>query len=116
MFYIFSYILNRGWIDKSERRLPTYKEITSKSKGKAKATSDDDISSNSTDGENDGGDSLVDEEEFDDVADYFESTYNFRFEEPYVSVTSFPVFPVFLTYNLTEEQQKLHATREISTH
>ena len=38
-----SYILNRGWIDRSAKRLPTYSEITSskskKDKGKARADS-----------------------------------------------------------------------------
>ena len=28
---------------------------------------------------------IEDEDEFDDVADVFESSFNFRFEEPYVN-------------------------------
>ncbi len=79
----YSYILNRGWIDKSARRLPTYKEITGKGKGKAGSDSDVDDSNDEADekGEERG---FVDEDEFDDVADAFESSYNFRFEEAYV--------------------------------
>ena len=39
----------------------------------------------SSDSEVDGGTNVIeDEDEFDDVADAFESSYNFRFEEPYV--------------------------------
>ena len=84
--YTSSYILNRGWIDKTERRLPTYKEITAKDKGKSKAVLDDDMSENETEDEKGGSNNefIEDEDDFDDVADYFESTYNFRYEEPYV--------------------------------
>ncbi len=81
-----SYILNRGWIDKTSKRIPTYREVTSKDKGKAKATAD------KSDGEdeNDGDQrptiySDVDEEEFEDTIDRFEISYNHRFEEPSVS-------------------------------
>ncbi|KAI0343514.1 Krr1-domain-containing protein [Trametopsis cervina] len=86
--FLMNYILNRGWIDRSAKRLPTYREITSsnrnKGKGKARADadeSDDDHSSGASGSESErNGD--FDEEEFDDVADIFETSYNFRFEEP----------------------------------
>ena len=87
-----SYILNRGWIDRSAKRLPTYTEVTSlqnRKKSKAKGpTNEGDVvagsSGSSSESEADGGTNNVieDEGEFDDVADVFESSYNFRFEEP----------------------------------
>lgn len=79
----YSYILNRGWIDKTARRLPTYKEITGNEKVKAGSESEDDESDDEAEG--DGAEGLMDEDEFDDMADAFESSYNFRFEEPYVA-------------------------------
>ena len=87
--YSTSYILNRGWIDRDARRLPTYKEITGK--GKTRTESEDDASSSDSDGEQDehedGVQSSLDEDEFDEVAERFETSYNFRFEEPYVSLS-----------------------------
>ncbi|KAG9080924.1 hypothetical protein FRC06_005996, partial [Ceratobasidium sp. 370] len=70
--FLMNYILNRGWIDKSERRLPTYREVVGPD---PKLEVNNDI--NKTE-ENNG----LDEDEFDEIADRFESTYNFRFEEP----------------------------------
>ncbi|EMD34170.1 hypothetical protein CERSUDRAFT_117663 [Gelatoporia subvermispora B] len=87
--FLMNYILNRGWIDKEERRLPTYKEITSKKgKGKRKAGNAASSSGSESDGEgsaserSDAKEGNLDDDEFDDVADRFESSYNFRFEEP----------------------------------
>jgi len=85
-----SYILNRGWIDRSAKRLPTYTEVTGvQNRKKAtgpedERTADADFSGSSSESEVDGGTNNVseDEDEFDDVADVFESSYNFRFEEP----------------------------------
>jgi protein KRI1 len=68
-----SYILNRGWIDRSSGRVPTYKEVVSTS-----AVSNEDEKSD--DDQAPAGDE--EDEDFEDVVDHFESSYNFRFEEP----------------------------------
>ncbi|KAH9888481.1 KRI1-like family C-terminal-domain-containing protein [Cubamyces lactineus] len=85
--FLMNYILNRGWIDKSARRLPTYKEITGsqKGKGKSEAGSDSEASGSESDEDrhsNEDGPNALDDDDFDEVADRFESSYNFRFEEP----------------------------------
>ncbi|KAJ6593337.1 KRI1-like family C-terminal-domain-containing protein [Mycena capillaripes] len=79
--FLVNYILNRGWIDRSSKRVPTYREVTSQSKkGKAKAQPADDTEDSGSEG--DVGEDEDDEEEvFDDIVDRFESSYNFRFEE-----------------------------------
>ena len=83
-----SYILNRGWVDKSSRHIPTYNEVTRGEKGsKAKKVDNEEqreYSEQDGDNADDGGSSQsdFDEEEFDDVVDSFEQSYNFRFEEP----------------------------------
>ncbi|KAJ7270108.1 hypothetical protein B0H12DRAFT_1216172 [Mycena haematopus] len=78
--FLVNYILNRGWIDRSSKRVPTYGEVTSQKKEKAKAKAqpaDDREDADAGEGEDD-----TDEEEvFDDIVDRFESSYNFRFEE-----------------------------------
>lgn len=80
----YSYILNRGWIDRSSKRIPTYGEITgsTKSNGKAKERTYDSGNEGNAGLEVDGPDLQSDEDEFDDIAEMFESSYNFRFEEP----------------------------------
>lgn len=75
-----SYILNRGWIDKSTRRVPTYGEVTS---GHKSGGNDEDVKAEKTDFDGE----LVDDEDFEEVMDRFESSYNHRFEEPYVSIS-----------------------------
>lgn len=83
-----SYIINRGWIDRSAKRIPTYNEITSSKKAKNKKAEEDGESSASgsrsgSEAEEEGTDDELDkDEEFEDVNDVFESSYNFRFEEP----------------------------------
>ncbi|KZT04845.1 Krr1-domain-containing protein [Laetiporus sulphureus 93-53] len=93
--FLMNYILNRGWIDRSARRLPTYDEITASKKGKRKRQDDqsdaslhsdvdedvkDESAPEQSEGENENEE--FSENEFDDIADRFESSYNFRFEEP----------------------------------
>ena len=83
-----SYILNRGWIDRSSRHIPTYGEITESSKGKGKARPQDDSLSEPSLAVDEGGEDAVDgeldDDDFDEIVDRFESSYNFRFEEPCV--------------------------------
>jgi protein KRI1 len=75
-----SYILNRGWIDRTANRIPTYHEVTStKDKAKPSAESGDDGSGDPP-GNVIGND--LDEYDFEEIVDRFESSYNFRFEEP----------------------------------
>jgi protein KRI1 len=81
-----SYILNRGWIDKEAKKksVPSYTDIVgedgpSQDKKPKKRVS-------STAEKNQESEDLSEEEEFDNKADEFEARYNFRFEDPSVTL------------------------------
>lgn len=78
-----SYVLNRGWIERDDQHVPTYQEIVGDDQELV-----EDGDENATAGPSHPWGAL-DEDEFDEKADEFEATYNFRFEEPYVSIISF---------------------------
>jgi len=81
-----SYILNRGWVDKTTQRHPTYAEITT-SEPTHKNIKETPVEPPTKDLElqilpEEDLELVEVEDEFDDLADRFESSYNFRFEEP----------------------------------
>ncbi|KAK0197362.1 KRI1-like family C-terminal-domain-containing protein [Armillaria mellea] len=84
--FLMNYILNRGWIDRSAKHVPTYQEATSgrtKGKSNAKMEDDEDESGSASDGHDlPTVDPDIDEDDFEEIVDRFESSYNFRFEEP----------------------------------
>ncbi|KAF9219815.1 hypothetical protein BS17DRAFT_821454 [Gyrodon lividus] len=106
--FLMDYILTRGWMDRSSRRVPTYNEIvdsTSKSH-KPKPTKfqpnpDPDGGGQGSEGAEQSGEgggegaTLSDEDSFDDLADAFETSYNFRFEESNAALI--PSYPRNLT-------------------
>ncbi|KAF5385845.1 hypothetical protein D9615_002328 [Tricholomella constricta] len=111
--FLMNYILNRGWIDRSANHIPTYGEITSpKSKGK-KAAKHEEYDS----GQDAGGAELLptadpdlDEEDFEEIVDRFESSYNFRYEEPDAAVI--PSHPRNLSSLVRREDTKRKDARE----
>jgi protein KRI1 len=82
--------MNRGWIDRSANHIPTYREVlSSKSKGKGKAKQEHSTTDSESGQANDDDDQALptadpelDDDDFEEIVDRFESSYNFRFEEP----------------------------------
>ncbi|KAF8164552.1 KRI1-like family-domain-containing protein [Pholiota molesta] len=103
--FLLNYILNRGWIDRSEGHVPTYSEVISpaderrKKKGKSKAEphpNDDDNDAPNPEGAADDDDAemdtgLLSDTSFESLASHFETSYNHRFEEP--GAATIPAFP-----------------------
>ena len=86
-FYAHSYIFKRGWIDRTKQRIPTYDEIVDSSRSSKRKMSELCDDESGSEERNDGldvehGPTLSDEEDFDELVDAFETSYNFRFEEP----------------------------------
>ncbi|EJD40330.1 hypothetical protein AURDEDRAFT_153563 [Auricularia subglabra TFB-10046 SS5] len=82
--FLLDYILNRGWIDKSTKRVPTYNEVTaSSSKAKSKSQPDADSSASDSGSEqHDRQGEGEDDEVFEEAAEHFEEDYMYRFQEP----------------------------------
>ncbi|EJD50270.1 hypothetical protein AURDEDRAFT_182635 [Auricularia subglabra TFB-10046 SS5] len=71
--FLLDYILNRGWIDKSAKRVPTYNESQPDA---------DSSASDSGSEQHDGQEEGEDDEVFEEAAEHFEEDYMYRFQEP----------------------------------
>ncbi|KAG9004120.1 hypothetical protein FRB94_012403 [Tulasnella sp. JGI-2019a] len=111
--FLADYILNRGWIDRSERRLPTYDEVTTR-KSKKRKLDDDDAEPKFGDANVDDDDSpneLDDvDSEFEDLEEDFEATYNFRYEEP--DGTKIPRHPREISSLVRRQESKRKDARQ----
>ncbi|KZV91710.1 hypothetical protein EXIGLDRAFT_836921 [Exidia glandulosa HHB12029] len=80
--FLLDYILNRGWIDKSERHVPTYKEVTSRSSKKRKADEDSNSAESNSDSDAGGVGDIDEESVFEEAVEHFEEDYQYRYQEP----------------------------------
>ncbi|OWZ60901.1 hypothetical protein AYX15_06854, partial [Cryptococcus neoformans] len=78
--FLMNYILNRGWIDRSEKHVPTYDEVVGPSTEVAEEAAAQ-VKSTKPKSSHPWGE-LDEESDFEDRAEEFETEYNFRFEEP----------------------------------
>ncbi|TEB38070.1 hypothetical protein FA13DRAFT_1785905 [Coprinellus micaceus] len=109
--FLLNYILNRGWVDQSAKRVPTYHEITGdgkkKGKGKEKAAETSDDESEHQGDEDEG---LLSDASFESLASVFEVSYNHRFEEP--GADTIPSFPRQIESTIRREENPRKAARE----
>ncbi|ODN99162.1 hypothetical protein I350_07320 [Cryptococcus amylolentus CBS 6273] len=76
--FLMNYILNRGWIDRTDDHVPTYDEVV----GKTTSEEPEQVKALKASTSSHPWGSLDDDEDFEDRAEQFETEYNFRFEEP----------------------------------
>ncbi|WVQ74342.1 hypothetical protein IAR50_003941 [Cryptococcus sp. DSM 104548] len=76
--FLMNYILNRGWIDRTDDHVPTYDEVVGKT---ASEEHEEEKAPKASTSSHPWG-SLDEDEDFEDRAEQFETEYNFRFEEP----------------------------------
>jgi protein KRI1 len=80
--------MNRGWMDRSTHHIPTYREVLSTSNAKGKTKQQPSVTDSESDQADNNdqalptGDPEIDDDDFEEIVDRFESSYNFRFEEP----------------------------------
>ncbi|KAL0955705.1 hypothetical protein HGRIS_001925 [Hohenbuehelia grisea] len=112
--FLMNYILNRGWIDRETKRVPTYRDIVKPSKGKGKAKESKQSDSEASGSGSDSGPGVahedLDEDEFEEVAEVFETSYNFRFEEPNAAII--PSFPRTIGSTVRREENPRKEARE----
>ncbi|KAF8331320.1 KRI1-like family C-terminal-domain-containing protein [Cantharellus anzutake] len=83
--FLINFIANRGWIDRESRTRDESSKVQKNSNERSEAKGQKTTGTGEADPDSD------ELEEFEDLADHFESTYNFRFEEP--GGTKIPTYP-----------------------